>query len=104
MQKKLLALIGLLCATSVVLAQMNRAAHRIVLLTTAKTHGPGEHEHTKNARLIKAMLEHCNVKGISVSIYNTWPEDERVLDSANLVMTLSGGRDGIEEVCHRFLL
>lgn len=69
-------------------------SHKIVLLTTPKTHGPGEHEHTKNARLIKAMLEDCNVKGISVAIYDNWPADAAVLDNADLIMTLSDGRDG----------
>lgn len=75
-------------------SQSHRKTHNIVLLTTAKTHGPGEHEHTKNARLIKAMLEHCNIKGIRVDIYNIWPADAAVLDKADLIMTLSDGRDG----------
>jgi len=69
----------------------------IVLLTTAKTHGPGEHEHMKNARLIKAMLEHSNLTGIKVDIYNVWPDDTTVLDKADLIMTLSDGRDGLDE-------
>ena len=97
MKKLLIAFFGIFFLVIVGHAQMPRKSHRIVLLTTAKTHGPGEHEHTKNGRLIKAMLEHCNVKGITVSIYNIWPENESVLDSADLVMTLSDGRDGVEE-------
>lgn len=96
MKKLMPALVILFFTINQALAQV-QATHRIVLLTTAKTHGPGEHEHTKNARLIKAMLEHCNVKGITVSIYQIWPEDETVLDSADLVMTLSDGRDGADE-------
>lgn len=98
--RKIILLAVILCALLVFqqgYSQQAKAAHNIVLLVTPKTHGPGEHEHRKNARIIKAMLEHSNIKGIHATIFNVWPDDPAVLDKADLIMTISDGRDGVGE-------
>lgn len=69
---------------------------RIVILAGPKSHPAGLHEYIKSARLIKVMLDNApNLKGIKTEIcYNGWPENESILDSADLILTLSDGRDG----------
>ncbi|MBX3254576.1 MAG: ThuA domain-containing protein [Chitinophagaceae bacterium] len=67
---------------------------RIAILTGAKSHGPGDHEYLKSARLIKVMLEHSNINQLQVDLYNDWPENESSLDSAAAIMVISDGRDG----------
>ena len=54
------------------------------------------HEYLKTVRLLKVMLdEAANLEGIETNIvYDGWPEDEAVLDDADLVMTISDGQDG----------
>lgn len=69
---------------------------RIVLIAGAKSHGPGEHEYIKTVRLLKTMFDNSNVaKSIETDIVlNGWPQDERLLDSADLILTISDGQDG----------
>ncbi len=68
----------------------------IVILAGAKSHPATLHEYIKNARLIKAMLDNAdNLKGLRTTIYeNGWPDDPSVLDQADLILTISDGRDG----------
>ncbi|HEX5270173.1 MAG TPA: ThuA domain-containing protein, partial [Gemmataceae bacterium] len=71
----------------------------IVLIAGAKSHGPGEHEYEKGARL----LAHCintspNLKGFKAEVYTDgWPKDEKVLDNAATVLLFSDGSDRDEK-------
>ena len=53
---------------------------KIVLIAGTKSHGPGEHEYEKGARL----LAHCintspNLKGFKGEVFTDgWPKDERI--------------------------
>jgi len=69
---------------------------RIVILAGDKSHPADLHEYIKNARLIKVMLDQAtNIKNVETDIiYHGWPEDPSVLDSADLILTISDGRDG----------
>jgi len=69
---------------------------KIVLLAGKKSHGPGTHEYIKTVRLIKAMLDRSpNLPNVSTEIYyGGWPEDAATLDDADLILTISDGRDG----------
>lgn len=69
---------------------------RIAILVGDKSHPATMHEYLKNARIIKVMLENVNLsEEVQVSIYyHGWPEDPGDLDSVDLILTLSDGRDG----------
>lgn len=67
---------------------------RAVILAGAKSHTAGDHEYIKSARLIKVMLEQELPGKILVDIFYDWPTDTAVLDSADLIMCISDGRDG----------
>ena len=69
---------------------------KIVLLAGKKSHGPGDHEYIKTVRLIKVLLDEApNLKNLYTEIhYNGWPEDVTTLDDADLILTISDGRDG----------
>lgn len=84
------------CLTYTCIAHPENAGvkKRVAILAGAKSHGPAAHEYIKSARLIKAMLEQNGPKGIQVDVYQDWPEDPTVLDKADLIMTISDGRDG----------
>ena len=66
----------------------------IVILTGQKSHPPGMHENIKTARLLKVMLDHSpDFSGINTTlVYNGWPEDPAVLDSADLILVVADGR------------
>ena len=66
----------------------------IVILVGAKSHPPGQHENIKTARLVKIMLDNSsNLSGVHTKlVYNGWPEDETVLDSADLILAFADGR------------
>ncbi len=69
---------------------------KIIILTGEKTHPATMHEYIKNARLIKVMLdENSEIPSLTTEIhYNGWPEDEATLLDADLIITISDGRDG----------
>ena len=69
---------------------------KIVILTGDKSHPATLHEYIKNARLIKVMLDQAtNLENVKTDIiYHGWPEDPSVLDDADLILTISDGRDG----------
>ena len=81
-------------------------ATRIVILTGDKSHPATLHEYIKNARLIKTMLDQAsNIENIETDIYyRGWPEDPSVLDDADLILTISDGRDGPGGVDVPFLM
>jgi type 1 glutamine amidotransferase len=72
------------------------ADKKIVILAGEKSHPATMHEYIKNARLIKVMLdEAADLQGIRTEIHeNGWPEDETTLLDADLILTISDGRDG----------
>lgn len=69
---------------------------KIVLIAGAKSHGPEVHEYAKTVRLLKVMLDRAeNVRGLSTEAFpHGWPEDEVVLDDADLIVVVSDGQDG----------
>jgi type 1 glutamine amidotransferase len=69
---------------------------KIVILAGDKSHPATLHEYIKNARLIKVMLDQAsNIKNIRTEIcYQGWPEDPAILNDADLILTISDGRDG----------
>ncbi len=76
----------------------------ILLIAGTKSHGPGEHEYEKGARL----LAHCintspNLKGFKAEVVTDgWPKDEKVFDNAATVLLFSDGSDR-EEKAHPLL-
>lgn len=68
----------------------------IIILAGEKSHPATLHEYIKNARLIKVMLDQAeNIEGLKTTIcYHGWPEDPSILDKADLILTISDGRDG----------
>lgn len=69
---------------------------RIVILAGEKSHPATLHEYIKSARLIKVMLDQAmNIQGISTEIcYEGWPVDPSILKEADLILTISDGKDG----------
>ncbi|MBL7112708.1 MAG: ThuA domain-containing protein [Bacteroidales bacterium] len=76
------------------------AKKNIVILVGPKSHPAGMHEYIKSARLLKAMLDHSpNTTGINTQlVYNGWPENPAILDSADLILAIADGRYGEETV------
>jgi len=70
----------------------------IVILVGEKSHPAGMHEYIKTSRLIKAMLENAdNLDNVNVRlVYHGWPEDPSLLDSADLIIAMSDGRNELE--------
>jgi len=68
----------------------------IIILAGEKSHPATLHEYIKNARLIQVMLDQTeNIEGIKTTIcYQGWPDDPSILDKADLILTISDGRDG----------
>jgi len=69
---------------------------KIVLIAGELSHGPGAHEYIKTVRLLKVMLEQSTAGGQLQVEYHLggWPEDERTLEDADLVLFATDGRDG----------
>ncbi len=72
------------------------AKKNIVILVGFKSHPAGLHEYIKTARLIKAMLDHSpDLPGVNTMlVYNGWPDDPAILDSADLILAIADGREG----------
>lgn len=68
----------------------------IVLIAGEKSHHAGVHEYIKTVRLLKAMLDHSNVTNqVNTTIYlHGWPPSAQALDSADLILFISDGKDG----------
>jgi len=92
----------ILIAPLIIQTSCNPGSHdeptSIVILVGEKSHPAGMHEYIKASRLIKAMIEHSdNMEDVTVRlVYQGWPEDESLLDSADLIIAMSDGRDGPE--------
>jgi type 1 glutamine amidotransferase len=85
--------IFLIAYTGYALIPSDRVKH-IVLIAGEKSHGPGEHEYIKTVQLLKTMLDHSNVSNIeSKIVLHGWPQDETILDKADLILTVSDGQD-----------
>src|SRR5687767_6455129 len=74
-----------------VLAPLARAGPRgrkVVLIAGKKSHGPGDHEYEKGARLLAHCLRHAsNLRGFRTEVHlNGWPEDPRTLDDADTIV------------------
>src|SRR5262249_50433809 len=69
---------------------------KIVLIAGKKSHGPGVHEYEKSVRLLKVLLDTSpNLSGVKTELHlNGWPADEKTLDDADTIMTISDGQDG----------
>jgi type 1 glutamine amidotransferase len=66
---------------------------KIVFLTTADSHGKGEHEHQGGSKLLADRLEKFNPK-LEALIINGWPDDLSVLKDADaIVINADGGDD-----------
>ena len=91
-------LIGLLTIFLLVGCQSEgkKKVKRLVLIAGKKSHQAGMHEYIKSVRLIKAMLkEATNIPTVWTDIYyNGWPDDDALLDNADLILFISDGQDG----------
>jgi type 1 glutamine amidotransferase len=69
---------------------------KVVLIAGKKSHGPGVHEYEKSVRLLKVLLDtSLNLSGIKAEYHlDGWPKDEKTLDDADTIMTISDGQDG----------
>lgn len=69
---------------------------RLVFIAGKKSHGPDTHEYIKTVRLLKAMFEKAdNIPQVWIDIvYDGWPEEEYILDNADLILFISDGQDG----------
>ena len=72
---------------------------KIVLVAGAKSHGPGEHEYEKGARLLKQCLDTSpNLHGFTTEVYtNGWPPDDKAFDDAATVLFYCDGSDRDEQ-------
>jgi putative heme-binding domain-containing protein len=93
------ALAALACLLVPPLALAANPPKTILLIAGTKSHGPGEHEYEKGARL----LAHCidtspNLKGFKTEVVTDgWPKDEKVFDNAATVLLFSDGSDRDEK-------
>ncbi len=72
---------------------------KILLIAGTKSHGPGDHEYEKGARLLKHCLDTApNLKGFTAEVHlDGWPKDERAFDGAATVFLYSDGSDRQEQ-------
>jgi len=72
---------------------------KIVLVAGAKSHGPGEHEYEKGARLLKQCLDTSpDLHGFTTEVVTDgWPRDEKVFDDAATVLFYCDGSDRDEK-------
>lgn len=96
MARILFLFLTLLSQFQMMLAQTSvETTKKIVLIAGPKSHGPKVHEYIKTVRLLKVMLDHCNVKDLTTEIhYNGWPENPATLDDADVIMMISDSQDG----------
>src|SRR5665213_1667053 len=72
---------------------------KIVLIAGTKSHGPGEHEYEKGARLLKQCLDTSpNLHGFTTEVYTDgWPRDDKAFDNAATVLLYCDGSDHDEQ-------
>src|SRR5450830_1799222 len=68
---------------------------KIILIAGTKSHGPGEHEYEKGARLLKQCLDSSpNLHGFTTEVYTDgWPRDDKAFDNAATVLFYCDGSD-----------
>src|SRR5947209_901667 len=71
----------------------------ILLIAGTKSHGPGEHEYEKGARLLAHGINTSpNLKGFKAEVVTDgWPKDEKAFDNAATVLLFSDGSDRDEK-------
>jgi len=70
------------------------AKAKIVVIAGVKSHGEGEHEYWKTARLLKTMLDKSNGDKVSTAIYDKgWPPNAEALEDAQLIVFITDGHD-----------
>lgn len=69
---------------------------KIVLIAGEPSHGPGEHEYDKTVRLLKVLLDQSIYREqLQVHIiYGGWPDNDELLEDADLLLFTTDGRDG----------
>ncbi len=98
MPRALIAL-GICIALAPGLHADDKTPKKIVLVAGAKSHGPGEHEYEKGARLLKQCLDASpNLHGYTTEVVTDgWPADEKVFDDAATVLFYCDGSDRDEQ-------
>jgi type 1 glutamine amidotransferase len=93
-----------LVLTLACLPSIAAAEKHIALIAGTKSHGPGDHEYEKGARLLQRCIhESKQLKDFKAEVYTDgWPKDERALDSADTILIFCDGSDHREEL-HPFL-
>ena len=94
-------LFAFLCGVALVSGMQNTPLHaktadgsrKIVLIAGSKSHGPGQHEYVKSARLLKVLLDRSpNLKGVKTEVvYDGWPTDPSTLDTADTIVFITDG-------------
>jgi len=94
MKKLIHALLIIAIITGYGCTNIQHEEKNIVILVGPKSHPAGMHEYIKTARLLKAMLDNShNLEGVNTKlVYNEWPEDPSILDSADLILAIADGR------------
>lgn len=90
-------LAALLCLWSLLapLAQAGPRGRKVVLIAGKKSHGPGDHEYEKGARLLAHCLQNApSLRGYRTEVHlKGWPENPRTLDDADTIVLFSDGSD-----------
>ncbi len=84
------------CAWTAGLAPVPPAkAKKIVFLAGKPSHGEGNHEWDKNARLVRdCLLQATNIEPLQIEVHdNGWPQNPAALDDADAIVFFADGRD-----------
>ncbi len=65
----------------------------IVFLAGRRSHGYGSHEHMAGCKLLAKALDASELN-IKTSVINIWPEDESILDNADVIISFADGGGG----------
>jgi putative membrane-bound dehydrogenase-like protein len=68
----------------------SHAAHKIVFLAGAKSHGPGEHEFRAGCLLLAKALNESGLD-VKAEVHSGWPSDEKVLDGTKALIIYADG-------------
>src|SRR5437899_1054926 len=60
---------------------------RVLIVVGPSKHPPGSHEVAAGGRAMKYFVEHmANVPGVQATVFNEWPQDKAVRDSASTIV------------------
>jgi type 1 glutamine amidotransferase len=60
---------------------------RVLIVVGPSKHPPGSHEVAAGGRAMKYLVEHMdNVPGVQATVFNEWPQDKAVRDSASTIV------------------